>query len=198
MADSRDLQEVVLALPATPFFFLRHGETDWNKNRLAQGQTDIPLNEVGRDQASLATPLLVGHSITKLVSSPLSRAYETAEIVNRALSLPIERHSGLMERGFGRAEGQPWTSGFVESDLGEGSENVSEFRNRIISALSETLTRYPGPLLIVSHGGVYGAYAEILGGLSGARAPNSVPFRFDPPGVQSSGWRITPVDPVRI
>lgn len=197
MSDPTDLQVAVSALPATPFFFLRHGETDWNKNRLAQGQTDIPLNDAGRDQASLATPLLVGHGITKLVSSPLCRAFETAEIVNRALGLHIERHSGLMERGFGRAEGQPWTSGFVESDLGEGSESVPGFRNRIVLALSEVLTRYPGPLLIVSHGGVYGAYAEILGGISGARAPNSVPFRFDPPGENSSRWCITPVDPVR-
>lgn len=195
MPDPTDLQAVVSALPATPFFFLRHGETDWNKNRLAQGQTDIPLNDVGRDQASLANPLLVGHGITKLVSSPLSRAYETAGIVNRALGLPIERHSGLMERGFGPAEGKPWTSGFVESDLGEGSEALADFRTRVVLALSEVLTRYPGPLLVVSHGGVYGAYAEILAGIEGARAPNSVPFRFDPPGDHSSRWRITPVDP---
>lgn len=197
MPDPTDLQAVVSALPATPFFFLRHGETDWNKNRLAQGQTDIPLNDVGRDQASLANPLLVGHSITKLVSSPLSRAYETAKIVNRALGLTIVRHSGLMERGFGPAEGKPWTAGFVESDLGEGSEALADFRTRIVLALSDVLTRHPGPLLLVSHGGVYGAFAQILAAIPDARAPNSVPFCFDPPGKHSNRWRITPVDPAR-
>ncbi|MBT4739275.1 MAG: hypothetical protein HOH20_11635 [Rhodospirillaceae bacterium] len=49
-----DIQDTLAALPRVPFFFLRHGETDWNKNRLAQGQTDTALNDTGRDQASSA------------------------------------------------------------------------------------------------------------------------------------------------
>ncbi|MDE0799950.1 MAG: histidine phosphatase family protein [Rhodospirillaceae bacterium] len=192
-----DLQAVVSALPAKPFFFMRHGETDWNKNRLTQGRTDIPLNNTGQDQASLAMSLLVGHGITKLVSSPLRRAYETAKIVNRALVLPIELHSGLVERGFGAAEGKPWAPGFVDSDLGEGSEALSPFHTRVVLALSDSLTRYPGPLLFVSHGGVYGAYAKFLAAIPDARAPNSVPFFFDPPRKYTTRWGITPVDPAR-
>lgn len=191
-----DFKALLSALPQEPFFFLRHGETEWNRTRLAQGQTDIPLNETGRDQAALAMPLLTGQGISLLVSSPLLWAYDTAEIVNRSLGLSIVRHSGLMERAFGEAEGQPWRAGFVDAELGDGSETIPAFFERILIALSETLTRYPGPLLIVSHGGVYRAFANVLCGIQDARAPNSVPFRFDPPEEHSSRWRITPVDPV--
>lgn len=191
-----DIQDTLAALPRVPFFFLRHGETDWNKNRLAQGQTDTLLNDVGRDQASAAIPLLNGQGVSRLVTSPLKRAFETTEIVNRTLGLPLTRHAGLMERNFGPHEGRPWFSGFVDAEL-EGMEPVSNFTARIMTALDEVLTRYPGPILLVCHGGVYRAFAQVLCALPDARAANCVPFRFDPPGEHSSHWRITPVDPVR-
>lgn len=191
-----DIKDLITALPQEPFFFLRHGETEWNRTRLAQGQTDIPLNEAGRDQASLAKPLLTGHGISRIVTSPLKRASETADILNHALSLPVTRHAGLMERAFGQHEGRPWFSGFVDAEL-EGMELVSEFTARIVTAIHDVLTRYPGPLLLVSHGGVYRSFAEVLCGISDARAPNSVPFRFDPPGDVSNRWRISPVDPMK-
>lgn len=190
------LQDTLTAVPPVPFIFLRHGETDWNKNRLAQGQTDTLLNASGRDQAASAIPLLNGHKLTRIVSSPLKRAYETAEIVNRSLGLPITRHSGLVERSFGQHEGKPWFSGFVDAEL-ETMELVSDFSVRIFKALSEILDRYPEPVLIVSHGGVFRVFAQALCGLEDARAANSVPFRLDPPGESSSWWHLTPVDPVR-
>ena len=60
------------------FWFLRHGETDWNARNLSQGNTDIPLNEVGRAQAVNAAKLLRTRGIRSIVSSPLSRAHDTA------------------------------------------------------------------------------------------------------------------------
>ncbi|NKB43181.1 MAG: histidine phosphatase family protein [Alphaproteobacteria bacterium] len=190
------LDDALAALPPVPFFFLRHGETDWNRDRLAQGQTDTVLNSTGRDQAAEATPLLEDHGLTRIITSPLKRAYETAEIVNRSLNLPMTRQSGLIERAFGQHEGRPWFPGFVDAEL-ETMEPVSDFTVRIIVALTEVLDRYPGLLLIVSHGGVYRSFAQVLCGLANARAANSVPFRFDPPGENTSRWRITPVDPKR-
>lgn len=181
-------------LPRVPFFYLRHGETEWNKNRLAQGQTDIPLNTTGRDQAAASIPLLTGHGATRIIASPLKRAYETAEIVNRSLKLQITRHEGFMERAFGDFEGKPWVSGFVDQDF-EGAETLAAFTTRILIALEETLTRYPGPVLLVCHGGVYRRLAIVLCGLPDAKAPNSAPFRFDPPGESGARWRITPMDP---
>ena len=191
-----DVLTALTALPKVPFYFLRHGETDWNKNRLAQGQTDIPLNQTGRDQADQARPLLDGHGIARVIASPLSRAYETAEIVNRTLALPLDRHPGLMERAFGPYEGKPWVSGFVDSEPGAGAEPRNAFMERILTTLVELLER-PGPLLLVSHGGVYGIMVEMLCALPKARASNGVPFLFDPPKGDDARWTVHPVDPKR-
>ena len=61
-----------------PFWFLRHGETDWNAQGLSQGHTDIPLNAVGLAQAERAARTLEGLGIASVVSSPLSRAVARA------------------------------------------------------------------------------------------------------------------------
>ena len=63
-----------MSLTRTPFWFLRHGETDWNADNLAQGGTDIPLNARGRVQAETAAQVLRNRSIAAIVASPLSRA----------------------------------------------------------------------------------------------------------------------------
>ena len=62
------------------FWFLRHGETDWNAQNLSQGNVDIPLNETGLAQARSASLLLRGKGIRSVISSPLSRARVTADI----------------------------------------------------------------------------------------------------------------------
>jgi probable phosphoglycerate mutase len=197
MPEFPDLRTALSALARRPFYFLRHGETEWNKQALAQGQTDIPLNQAGRDQASDATPLLTGHGLKRIVTSPLSRAADTAAIVNGALSLPLERHAGLKERAFGPFEGKPFDRGWYDSGPGQGAEEHEPFNLRIISALAEILERWPGPVLLVSHGGVYRAFGKILCKLPAARAPNAVPFRFDPPAETGAPWTLHPVDPVR-
>lgn len=191
-----DVVTALAALPRVPFYFLRHGETEWNKKRLAQGQTDVPLNQTGRDQAEQARPLLDGRGITRMIASPLSRAYETAEIINRTLSVPIDRQDDLKERFFGPFEGKPWVSGFVDSEPGQGAETRAAFSERILTALVVLLER-PGPLLLVSHGGVFGITVEMLCALPKARAANGVPFRFDPPAGEYTRWKVSPVDPIK-
>jgi broad specificity phosphatase PhoE len=82
---------------------VRHGETDWNRDRRIQGSTDIPLNETGRTQARAAAAGVRGDII---VASDLSRARETAEIIAAELELPAPRlYTGLRERAYGDAEG---------------------------------------------------------------------------------------------
>lgn len=191
-----DIETALKALPKTPFFYLRHGETDWNKNRLAQGQTDIPLNQTGRDQAEKARPLLKGQDIRRIISSPLSRAFDTAETVNRDLNVQIERHPGLMEQHFGPYEGKPWTDNMLSGDLGNGAEPKDAFYLRIATTLVETLER-PGPVLLVGHGGWFRAAVELLCHLPSVRAPNAVPFRFDPPFEDRDNWLLSPVDPIK-
>lgn len=82
---------------------VRHGETDWNRDRRIQGATDIPLNDTGRMQAREAAAALSGDIV---VASDLSRARETAEIIADGLGLPSPRlYTGLRERSYGEAEG---------------------------------------------------------------------------------------------
>jgi hypothetical protein len=87
------------------FYFLRHGETDWNKEGRVQGHTDIPLNDTGRSQAEQVVCILARTPIHRIVVSSLSRAYETASIVNAALQKPLAVDEGLKERHFGDFEG---------------------------------------------------------------------------------------------
>ena len=90
----------------TPFYVLRHGQTDWNLNGLMQGRTDIPLNDTGRAQAEAAAAMLDRSEWDVVVSSTLGRARETAAILARGLDLPIVgAYDDLVEQDFGAAEG---------------------------------------------------------------------------------------------
>ena len=80
-----------------PVFFVRHGQTDWNKEKRFQGHSDIPLNDVGRGQAmrngqALRKELGDDPSI-RFVASPLVRATETLEIIRTAMKLPPKRYA---------------------------------------------------------------------------------------------------------
>lgn len=97
-----------------PIVLIRHGQTDWNIDRRLQGATDIPLNDTGRGQALEAAHNLRtfaedrGESFTwdAVVTSPLSRAVETGQIIADALSLEIGGvYAGLAERSFRSLEG---------------------------------------------------------------------------------------------
>ena len=92
----------------TRIIFLRHGQTDWNKANLMQGITDIPLNDTGREQARTTGKKLadMGLEFTVLVSSPLSRAYETAQLVGEHFDLQVHKtYPELVERAYGAGEG---------------------------------------------------------------------------------------------
>jgi len=92
-------------IPRRAFFFLRHGQTDWNRDGRYQGTTDTPLNEMGSAQASVAAGALAAMPIDRIVASPLIRALKTAAIVAEALHVPIHVDRGLRERNFGSFDG---------------------------------------------------------------------------------------------
>ncbi|BDZ64031.1 histidine phosphatase family protein [Agromyces mangrovi Wang et al. 2018] len=90
----------------TRIVFVRHGETEWNRARLLQGRTDIPLNDHGRRQAAAAAQLLADRPAEAIVTSPLGRAVETGRIVAEHAGLELlGTHDDLVERDFGEAEG---------------------------------------------------------------------------------------------
>src|SRR5690554_3316332 len=86
--------------------FIRHGQTDWNAALKMQGTSDIPLNETGRQQARDAVNVLADAGWEVIVSSPLSRARETAQIVADGLGIALGRsYDLLVERAYGEGEG---------------------------------------------------------------------------------------------
>lgn len=89
-------------------YIVRHGETDWNNQLIIQGCIDNPLNSTGIQQAHDACKLVAQVSPTKIISSSLSRARQTAEIfaTENNWSLPIETNDNFIERNFGDAEGE--------------------------------------------------------------------------------------------
>lgn len=87
-------------------YFIRHGETDWNRERRLQGQSDIPLNENGRNSAREAGIKLSGTKIDLAFTSPLKRAKETAELVLKGRDIPIYEDARIQEISFGVCEGR--------------------------------------------------------------------------------------------
>jgi probable phosphoglycerate mutase len=173
------------------FYYLRHGETDWNRERRIQGCSDIALNARGIAQAEAAREVLRGTTIATICVSPLARALETARIVNQALDRPIVVLDSLRECSFGPYEGTidpAWFTSWRGGALAEGVEPYAAFLDRALAAVNQALAA-PGPVLIVGHAGVYWA-VQRHGALDTERhLPNGVPVRHDPPTPELPGWR---------
>jgi probable phosphoglycerate mutase len=89
-------------------FLFRHGETDWNREGRLQGHTDTPLNDTGLAQAHALSKSLREHRLDAVLSSDLSRARTTAQIVATAIGAPLFVETGLRETHVGAAEGLLW------------------------------------------------------------------------------------------
>ena len=141
----------------TTFALIRHGQTDWNAQRRLQGASDIPLNDVGRGQARDAVAVLSGQEWDTIVSSPLSRAAETAELIAAGLGLTVARHvPELTERSFGPAEGLqagPELEALRIPGGFRGAESDDEAGSRGLAALESLAEEFRGRrVLVVAHG----------------------------------------------
>ncbi len=178
-------------LTSRAFWFLRHGETDWNARNLSQGNVDVPLNEVGLAQARTAAEVLRTRGIRSVVTSPLSRAYDTAVIVGEHIGVPLEVEDELREVAFGVQEGQPMAEWFDDWVAGtftpEGAEPFNVLRARAVAATNQALTR-PAPVLVVAHGALFRALRAEMGLAPNIRTPNAVPFFCEP----GTPWTLTP------
>ncbi|MDR2760963.1 MAG: histidine phosphatase family protein [Rickettsiales bacterium] len=87
------------------FYLLRHGETDWNRSNLIQGNQDIFLNENGLRQAKKIAEFLKNTKIDRVFSSKLNRAYQTGKIIADSKNIVVEKVDGLQEISFGEEEG---------------------------------------------------------------------------------------------
>jgi probable phosphoglycerate mutase len=182
-------------LHPTTFWFLRHGETDWNAQGLSQGRTDIPLNSVGEAQAARAARTIQPLGIATIVASPLVRARRTAEVTAALLGLPVTLDADLAEVNFGAQEGLPmgdwyddWIAGTYTPD---GGETFAELRARAVRGINRAVA-LPAPVLVVAHGALFRALRQAAGLEANVRTPNALPLLMEPPVPGSTAWRITP------
>lgn len=145
-------------------YLLRHGQTEFNVKKLVQGRCDSPLTDLGRRQAGMAAAWLKDHDVVpdKVVSSPLGRAMDTAQLVATELLGPdaaVEPCEGIIERSYGTFEEGPHDA--LPTDVWDPGEDLVPFGGEGSRALQErmvgTLTNLMGAegietLLAVSHG----------------------------------------------
>lgn len=152
-------------------YLLRHGETDWNKKGLLQGHTDIPLNENGRLQVGETVKKLgsLGMRMDYIVSSPLKRALESAEIAACRLNYAKERivvEGRLIERGFGEGEGltiEERAAKYPDCSY-PGMESQEELKKRAGEVFWKIVEDCQGAerILLVAHGAVLFALLEAV------------------------------------
>jgi broad specificity phosphatase PhoE len=180
-----------VAVNSPVFYFVRHGETDWNAERRLQGQLDIPLNEVGRRQSAQCGSTLRGLIAARrkapadfaFISSPLSRARETMEIMRGALRLPREGYAiepRLAELSFGRWEGLTYAEvraldsavlAVRECDKWNFTTPEGESYASLLVRVRAWHAGVNGDIIVAAHGGV----ARVLMVLFGFRTPQDAP-----------------------
>ena len=149
----------------TKFYIVRHGQTDYNKKHRFQGRSDVPLNEVGVEQAKKIADSLADVDFGAIYYSPLIRAKQTADEI-------YKKHSGaryletpeIAERDFGDYEGEPsdvkplchglWNRN-LESGIIKNGETMEDMEKRVFPFLDKVIDEYEGKIVcLVCHGGV--------------------------------------------
>jgi len=135
-------------------YFVRHGLSVMNKKGIFSGRTETPLSEEGVSQAQLAGQKLKALEVDCLVSSPMGRAHQTAELIAREIRYPSNKiiiSELLNERDFGPLEGTPY-----EPDLGDsaGVETVAELIARADKAYDFLANLPYDNIVVVSHGAI--------------------------------------------
>ncbi|MFT4417014.1 histidine phosphatase family protein [Fredinandcohnia humi] len=145
---------------------VRHGETAWNAIERIQGRTDIPLNEVGIKQAEACREYFREHrDWDVLFSSTLTRAKQTAEIINEGLNLPFYQMEDFVEISFGEAEGMTIEErrSTFPNGISPNEEPNDVLLGRVFKGLSNIQREYPKQrVILVAHGGVINAILEHL------------------------------------
>lgn len=151
-------------------FFVRHGQTDWNTKRLMQGRDEIPLNEVGIEQAKEAALLFKescsksGVHFDRVITSPLSRASVTGKIIADAIGCAdFSTDIRIIERDFGELSGKPYefSAPYIigDADYVKGLEPVNDILARVDEFIKEVV-RPEKNIIAVTHGSVSGVFAS--------------------------------------
>jgi len=167
-------------MSTTELILIRHGETDWNRELRFQGHIDVPLNDIGHEQARRVGLRLAGETVHHIISSDLMRAQQTAMPAASHLLLPVATTIGLREQSFGVVDGmrvgdvqrehprawEEWLEFSEERGMPEG-ESPRQFHVRIIEAMRAIVAQHMGKtVLVVTHGGVLDMVWRTANGLS--------------------------------
>lgn len=186
-------------------YLARHGETDWNAAGRWQGQSDIPLNDLGRVQALRLGEALRDKGVTAMVSSDLSRARETATLAGTVLGIALAYvDPGLRERTFGVFEGltredceqlhpEAWQAWVERQKPPPGGEAREALAARVTAALgraSELGVAPSSAILVVTHGGAMRAAVGVATGATPGPVVNGALWRVEWDG------RIASAEPV--
>jgi probable phosphoglycerate mutase len=170
-----------------PLVFVRHGETEWNRELRFQGQRDIPLNDHGRRQAERNGRAIAGILASgkwQLVASPLARALETMHLALRAAGQPDRAFSTepvLKEVNYGDWEGLtqieigerfPTEAAERDADKWGYTPHNGESYAMLAARIDGWLKTLGGPTIVVAHGGVLRALMYLLAGLPAHNAPH--------------------------
>ena len=147
---------------------VRHGETTWNVVGKYQGQTDVPLSEVGLKQAKTLAKFFPAAEVDAVYASDLSRALVTAECIGEKFSRPVQMETAFRELDFGEWEGlnyeeivSRWPTAMdnflqhPEKPVIPGGESFTQLQERVMGRLGEIIAAHPGQtVVIVAHGAV--------------------------------------------
>lgn len=170
--------------------FLRHAESRGNAEGYYQGQKDFPLTKRGKNQVKrlVSRWQADGTRIDKVITSPLSRARDTAELICQAFDCPLDQDDNWRERDMGlltgvkREEGDtvvPKPDFFTPYDnMGVSGEGNWELYLRAGKAIHRILQQKPGRYLIVSHGGILNQALHVVLGITPQASGQGVHFRF--------------------
>ena len=147
----------------TRFILVRHGETSWNREERFRGQSDVPLNEIGLEQASATARRITAEwRASAVYCSPLLRARQTARAIAESPRLPVQPHPGLNDINFGLLQGltvpeatERWPdvvrTWFNTPHLAQppGGERLGAVSRRAIAAVNELVALHPGDTIVV-------------------------------------------------
>ncbi len=147
-------------------FLVRHGQTDWNMQGRFQGREDIPLNDNGLQQAKECGMALAGENYKAVITSPLSRASKTAEIIAQIVSaeqLIIEEN--ITERDFSKVSGMTPAEreAFYASGKKDDKEPWDKLCKRMLRSIKKYAEQFEGQnIIMVSHGASINSVLSVL------------------------------------
>ena len=156
-------------------YITRHGQTDWNANGRLQGQQDISLNSLGTEQAEILRDELADKHFDLIFASPLSRAFQTAQIINTAHNLEIICDDRIKEMYLGKLEGESKGSKLIDFDVDWTDEMLEpldvelnkDFYARVADFIDDIAEKYEDKdILVVTHAGVYREVYQYFNGIA--------------------------------